>query len=57
MELLRRIERYLRRSGKSPTRFGRDVCNDPRLVFDMRQGRVPGTRIAARICAYLEAGR
>lgn len=57
MELLRKIERHLRRSGKSPTRFGREAAGDPRLVFDMRQGRIPGGRIAAKIHAYLEAGQ
>ena len=53
MSLLRKIELYLRTSGMAPTRFGRDVVGDPRLVFDLRRGREPGPRICARINAYL----
>lgn len=55
MTLLRRIERYLRRSRMPPTRFGREVLRDPRLVHDMRRGREPRLRNAARIVAYLDA--
>lgn len=33
--VLRRIEGYLRKTGKSPTWFGRTLANDPRLVFDI----------------------
>lgn len=57
MNILFEIERYLRRSGQKPTRFGRNVANDPRLVFDLRQGRTMGARLAARIEAFLEAIR
>ncbi len=49
-----RVERFLKRSGMAPTRFGRLVARDPRLVFDMRRGRVLGPRIATRIIAFLE---
>jgi hypothetical protein len=55
MNVLTKIERHLRRSGQKPTRFGRNVANDPRLVFDLRQGRAIGARLAARIEAFLEA--
>ena len=54
MNVLGKIECYLRRSGLKPTRFGRTVANDPRLVFDLRRGRAVGARLAARIEAYLE---
>lgn len=53
MELLRRIERYLRETGTPPTRFGRLAASDPRLVSDLRGGREPGRRMVARIDAYL----
>lgn len=36
MSMLGKIERYLRKSGKKPTRFY-EVANDPRLVFDLRR--------------------
>ena len=52
--LLRRIERHLRRSGMSATRFGRAAVNDPRFVTDLRNGRElrPATR--EKIVAYLD---
>jgi hypothetical protein len=53
--ILRRIEAHLRATGVKPTSFGRAVANDPRLVFDLRNGREPGARMTARILAYLEA--
>ncbi len=54
MHLLRRVESYLKRSGTPPTRFGRDAVRDPRLVFDLRDGREPGPEMIGRISDYLE---
>lgn len=54
MHLLTRIERHLRRSGTPPTRFGRDAARDPRLVFDLRNGREPRAALDARLRAYLD---
>ena len=54
MELLSRIERYLRRSGVRPTQFGRAAARDPRFVFDLRNGRAPRDATVARIAAFLE---
>jgi hypothetical protein len=54
VNLLGRIEIYLRRSGTPPTRFGREAARDPRFVFDLRRGREPRPRLAARINAFLE---
>jgi hypothetical protein len=55
MNVLVKIERHLRKTGKKPTRFGREAANDPRLVFDLREGRSVGPGLAARIEAFLEA--
>lgn len=33
------VERFLRDNDLSPTKFGRMVARDPRLVLDMRMGR------------------
>jgi hypothetical protein len=52
--LLGRVERYLRHSGTAAARFGRDAARDPRLVFDLRRGREVGSRLEARILAFLE---
>ncbi|MEZ5656144.1 MAG: hypothetical protein R3E04_09700 [Sphingobium sp.] len=49
MLILRRIEKFLRDTGMAPTRFGRDAVRDPRLVFDMRNGREPTPRMIGRI--------
>ncbi|MBW6529016.1 hypothetical protein KZ813_19430 [Sphingomonas sp. RHCKR7] len=56
MSLLMEIERYLRRTGIAATTFGRRAINDPRLVGDLRRGRVPGERTRRRIEAVLRAG-
>lgn len=53
MSLLIRIDRYLRRTGTSPSTFGRRTVNDPRLVRDLRAGRMPGARVCARVEAVL----
>lgn len=53
MELLYRIEAHLKRTGIPPTRFGREAVRDPRLVFDLRNGREPGSAMCARVSAYL----
>lgn len=55
MTVLAKIERHLRKTGKKPTRFGREAANDPRLVFDLRHGRVVGGKLTARIESYLES--
>ena len=54
MHLLSRVERYLRRSGTPPTRFGREAVRDPRFVFDLRRGREPREPTARRVAAYLD---
>lgn len=55
MQLLRRVERYLKRSGTPATRFGREAVRDPRFVFDLRKGREPGSRMCRRVADYLES--
>lgn len=55
MELLTRIERYLKRSGVTPTRFGRLSIGDPRFIFDLRNGREPRAPMIARIAAFLDS--
>lgn len=47
--ILRTIENFLKNTGMTPTRFGRDAVGDPRLVFDMRKGREPTPRTTKRI--------
>ena len=55
MNLLREVEKYLRRNETAPTRFGREVVGDPRFVFDLRNGRDPRPSTVARVTAFLES--
>jgi 2,4-dienoyl-CoA reductase-like NADH-dependent reductase (Old Yellow Enzyme family) len=55
MHLLSRIQRHLRRTGTSPTAFGREVVHDPRFVHDLRNGREPRVDTERRIHAWLDA--
>lgn len=57
MHLLTKVETYLRRTGVTPTRFGRDAVRDPRLVHDLRMGREAGAKLTRRVIAYLERER
>jgi 2,4-dienoyl-CoA reductase-like NADH-dependent reductase (Old Yellow Enzyme family) len=54
MHLLRRVENYLKRSGTSAARFGREAVRDPRFVFDLRNGREPRRAMVRRVCAFLD---
>lgn len=55
MSVLDNVERFLRRSRMPVTKFGRLAVSDPRLVLDLRQGREPRPKTAARIEAFLRA--
>ncbi len=55
MTLLRRVERYLRTSDTPAARFGREAVNDPRFVFDLRNGREPRVTTERRVHAWLDA--
>ncbi len=51
--LLRTIEIGLLEAGMTPSRFGREVAGDPRLVFDLRRGRRPSPQTEGRVRNYL----
>jgi hypothetical protein len=53
MKLLDRIERHLKESHISATRFGRRAVGDPRLVVDLRGGRRPRRRTVEKVENYL----
>jgi hypothetical protein len=55
--LLQQIETHLRRTGMPPTRFGREVARDPRLIHDMKCGRELGRALSDRVRAYLGSGQ
>ena len=54
MHLLRRVEKYLRRTGTPPTRFGREAVGDPRFDSDLRTGREARADTVARVIDFLE---
>jgi hypothetical protein len=54
MTLLMEIEPILRQHQIAPSRFGRDAVGDPRLIFDLKRGRVPGTRLITLVRAHLD---
>jgi hypothetical protein len=47
--LIRKIEKFLRRTDMPPTRFGRLATGDPRFVFDLRNGREPRSKMERRV--------
>ncbi len=51
--LLRQIERFLRETDMPWTRFGRLAAQDPRFVADLRNGRIPRPRTAARVEEFM----
>lgn len=58
--LLRHIERFLRKTDMLPTQFGRLATGDPGFVGDLRNGRIPRDRMAARVEGFMNgylAGR
>ena len=57
MSLLIEIDRYCRRTGLPPSKFGRMAVRDPRLIHDLKMGRQPGPAIRARIAAFMAEPR
>lgn len=49
MDLLRKIERFLRLHNMPRTKFGRLAAHDPRLVDDMRNGREPRSAMRKKV--------
>lgn len=47
--LIRKIERFLRRTGMPASRFGRLAVGDPSLVANLRNGREPRARTEQRV--------
>jgi hypothetical protein len=57
VSILRKIEIFMRTSDVTAARFGRDAVNDPRFVFDLRNGREPRPETIARVIDFLEETR
>ena len=55
MHVGREVEKFLRRTGMPPTKFGRLAVNDPRFVLDLRMGREPRSHTATRVINFITA--
>jgi hypothetical protein len=52
--ILSAIRATLRKYDIAPSRFGREAVNDPRVVFDLEQGRTIKPRTVARLRSHIE---
>jgi hypothetical protein len=52
-DLLARIERFMLDSGQKASTFGRVAIRDPKLVAELRQGRVLRPPTEAKVDAHL----
>lgn len=55
MHMLRMVEKFLRDQDIAPTKFGRIVAKDPRLVLDMRMGREVRPAMQHKIKSYIDS--
>ena len=55
--LIRQIEKFLRRHEMPATKFGRLAARDPRLVFDLRNGREPRAAMKHRVEHFMNIYR
>lgn len=47
--LIRKVEKFLRRTGMTASKFGRLAVQDPRFVPDLRRGRMPRSLMERRV--------
>lgn len=52
--LIVEIERFLRKHDMAETRFGREAVRDPRLVWDVRNGRSLRPATEAKVRGFME---
>jgi hypothetical protein len=55
--LIRKIEAFMRQTKMPQTRFGRLAARDPRLVDDLRRGRVVGSKLERRLEHFMNKYR
>ena len=55
--LLQRIEAFLKESAMPPSVFGRAAVHDPRLVSDLRGGRICGRAVICRAEHFMNKWR
>lgn len=57
MLVMRKIERFLRQNDIAPTTFGRLAVGDPRLIHDMRRGRMFRASMIRRVENFMAVYR
>lgn len=55
--LLQRVEAFLVESAIPQSVFGRDAVRDPKLVADLREGRIAGLRMTCRAEHFMNKWR
>ncbi len=55
MLVMQKIERFLRLNDIAPTTFGRLAVGDPRLIHDMRRGRMFRASMIRRVENFMKA--
>lgn len=55
VSLLGAVRRYMDRTGMTATALGKAAVGDPRIIHDLRSGRIPRAKMQARILTYMEA--
>ncbi len=53
--ILARISQHLEATGMTETKFGRCAVGDPRLIGDLRRGRIPRQAMVDRIESFIAA--
>lgn len=56
-DFLNRVEAFLKESAMPPSVFGYAAVRDPRLVADLRAGRVAGLRLTCRVEHFMNIWR
>jgi predicted transcriptional regulator len=49
------IEAFLRENEISATAFGKKAMNDPKFVFDIREGRKPSLDAVDKVRAFMQS--
>lgn len=55
--LLKEIEDFLRLTGMSASKFGKEAVRDQAFVFDLRESRSPSGRTAKRVREFIAGER
>lgn len=55
--LIRKIEAFMRQTKMPQTKFGRLAAADPRLITDLRKGRVVGSKLEQRVEHFMNTYR